>query len=414
MGGREPLSLFRGRGCFLMWHASSESLMCRFSCWSRMVTSLNEDLPTRTSLTVQEVVRLLSFCLNATYLSFRGEHYQQTFGTAMGSPVSVTVANLVMEDVEGRALATTDIPLRFWKRYVDDTCTALPRSRCQELLEHLNSTEATIQFTLELESEGKLPFLDVLLQHHGDGSISTSVFRKPTHTDKYLDFTSHHPWAHKAAVAHTLRHRAGTHSSTFGAFEKEKAHVMDALLKNGYPKRYIHQSVNIPHPPRTTVAEKPKATVCLPYIKGVSEPLKRVLDRLEIRTVLRPHRTLKQTLVHPKGAIPNMQKSSVVYCIPCAECPATYVGETKRKLCKRVDEHRRAVRMADFNSSALAEHAWSAGHNVDWSEVTILDQHENLHMRLSLEACHIRKQPLPLNRDKGSLPPTYDHLLKNS
>ena len=84
--------------------------------------------------------------------------------------------------VEGRALATTDIPLRFWKRYVDDTCTALPRSRCQELLEHLNSTEATIQFTLELESEGKLPFLDVLLQHHGDGSISTSVFRKPTHT----------------------------------------------------------------------------------------------------------------------------------------------------------------------------------------------------------------------------------------
>ena len=63
----------------------------------------------------------------------------------------------------------------------------------------------------------------------------------------------------------------------------------------------------------------------------------------------------------------------------------------------------RAVRMADFNSSALAEHAWNAGDRVDWSEVTILDQYENLHIRLSLEACHIRKQPLPLNRDKGSL-----------
>ena len=123
---------------------------------------------------------------------------------------------------------------------------------------------------------------------------------------------------------------------------------------------------------------------------------------------------LKQSLVHPKDAIPDMKKSNVVYCIPCAECPVTYVGETKRKLCKRVDEHMRAVRMADFNSSALAEHAWNAGHRVDWSEVTILDQHENLHVRLTLEACHIRKQPLPLNRDKGSLPPTYDHLLKNS
>jgi len=81
---------------------------------------------------------------------------------------------------------------------------------------------------------------------------------------------------------------------------------------------------------------------------------------------------------------------------------------------KRVDEHMGAVRMADFNSSALSEHAWNAGHRVDWSEVTILDQHENLHIRLSLEACHIRKQPLPLNRDKASLPPAYDHLLKNS
>jgi len=89
---------------------------------------------------------------------------------------------------------------------------------------------------------------------------------------------------------------------------------------------------------------------------------------------------------------------------------STYVGETKRKLCKKVDEHMKAVRMADFSSSAIAEHAWNAGHHVDWSEATILDQHENLHVRLSLEACHIRKQPLPLNRDKGSLSSTYDHL----
>ena len=43
----------------------------------------------------------------------------------MGSPVSVTIANLVMEDVEERAMATTDIPLRFWKWYVNDTRMAL-------------------------------------------------------------------------------------------------------------------------------------------------------------------------------------------------------------------------------------------------------------------------------------------------
>ena len=74
------------------------------------------------------------------------------------------------------------------------------------------------------------------------------------------------------------------------------------MLKNGYPKRFIHQSASITHPPRTTNTEKPKATVCLPYIKGISEPLKR---GFQIRTVLRPHRTLKQSLVHPNDAIPD-------------------------------------------------------------------------------------------------------------
>ena len=78
-------------------------------------------------------MKLLVFCLSATYLAFRGSMYQQTYGTAMGSPVSVTIANLVMEDVEERAMTTTDIPLHFWKRYVNDTCTALPASKLQEL-----------------------------------------------------------------------------------------------------------------------------------------------------------------------------------------------------------------------------------------------------------------------------------------
>ena len=125
----------------------------------------------------------------ATYLSFHGGVYQQTFGTAMGSPVSVSVANLVMEDVEDRALESFDVHLAFWKRYVDDTCTAVPSGKVQHLLQHLNSIESTftIQFTVEMESEGILLFLDVKLHHKPDGSVSTSVYRKATHTHKYLN-----------------------------------------------------------------------------------------------------------------------------------------------------------------------------------------------------------------------------------
>ena len=70
----------------------------------------------------------------------------------MGSPVSVVMANLVMEDVERRALSTFSTPSRYWKRYVDDTFAILSKDLVDEFLGHLNSIETAIQFTVEKES----------------------------------------------------------------------------------------------------------------------------------------------------------------------------------------------------------------------------------------------------------------------
>ena len=84
----------------------------------------------------------------------------------MGSPVSVAVANLVMEDVENRALATFPTTPKFWKRYIDDVCTVVPKDQVGSLLQHLNSIEPSIQFTHEAEDANScLAFLDVQLRH---------------------------------------------------------------------------------------------------------------------------------------------------------------------------------------------------------------------------------------------------------
>jgi hypothetical protein len=48
----------------------------------------------RTSLPVEDIIDLLSFCLNTTYFVFEGYYYQQVFGTAMGSPVSAVMLQL--------------------------------------------------------------------------------------------------------------------------------------------------------------------------------------------------------------------------------------------------------------------------------------------------------------------------------
>ena len=77
---------------------------------SRRLSSDNT-LSSRTNLSVSEFLSLLEFCLNATYLCFRGCFFKQIYGTVMGSLVSVTIANLVMEDVESCALTSYDIHL---------------------------------------------------------------------------------------------------------------------------------------------------------------------------------------------------------------------------------------------------------------------------------------------------------------
>ena len=165
-------------------------------------------------------------CLEATYFVYRGENYQQVFGTAMGSPVSVTVANLIMEDVEERAPATFHTPHRFWKRNVDDVCVAMKWNHISQFLDHLNAIEQSIEFTAEMEhDDNTLPYMDICLYHTMEDTIHTSVYRKPSHTDKYQDYTSHHPVHHKNGVVKALFTRAEWLYSTPRKLSAEMMHL---------------------------------------------------------------------------------------------------------------------------------------------------------------------------------------------
>ena len=145
--------------------------------------------------------RLLEFCITSTYFSFQGKYYEQVEGAAMGSPLSPIVANIYMETFEVEAIRSAPSPPKFWKRFVDDTFTILESSKKEEFLTHLNSIDQQIQFTAEESREdGAMPFLDILVTPGKDGSISTSVYRKPTHTDLYLQWESHHPLSSKYSV----------------------------------------------------------------------------------------------------------------------------------------------------------------------------------------------------------------------
>ena len=132
----------------------------------------------------------------------------------MGSPVSPVVANFYMEFLEQQAITTAPIHCknRLWKRYVDDILEIVHQDQVDNLTAHLYQTDPTdsIKFTYEQEHDGTLPFLGTLIVRKPDGSVKLLVYRKATHTDQYLNFSSHHPIHHKLGVVRTLLDRSNS------------------------------------------------------------------------------------------------------------------------------------------------------------------------------------------------------------
>ena len=117
------------------------------------------------------------------------------------------------KSAEKDALETSPVPLQWWKRYVDDSNACLKQNDITAFHNHLNSMDLCIQFTIELPIVNgemqTIAFLDTEICKFST-SISIKVFRKNTHTDKYLDFDSHHPVKDKATIVKTLSDRTKT------------------------------------------------------------------------------------------------------------------------------------------------------------------------------------------------------------
>ena len=168
-------------------------------------------LKERTVLAVSDIILLLEFCLKNTYFSFQGQFYEQAEGAAMGSPVSHIVANLYMGYLEQKSSKHCSKPPRVWHRFVDDTFDIHKEVNKQGFLQHINSVYPAIKFTVEDNKEdGSIPFLDTIVKPEADGTLSITVYRKPTHTDQYLQWDSHHHLSAKFSVINTLSHRART------------------------------------------------------------------------------------------------------------------------------------------------------------------------------------------------------------
>ena len=144
----------------------------------------------------------------------------------MGSPL---IANIYMEYIEELALGLQcPIPTPWWKRYVDDLIYITEKDQVCMLFNHINQMDAHIKFTMEcLDSKESISFCDTKCTPNSNHMICTTVYRKPTHTERYFYWNSNYPISAKRSVIQALIHRAKMVCSTPELSAKE----MDYLNK---------------------------------------------------------------------------------------------------------------------------------------------------------------------------------------
>ena len=382
-------------------------------------------LKERTVMKVEDIILLLEFCLKNTYFSFQGQFYEQVEGAAMGSPVSPIVANLYMEYLEQKALSTAPNPPKFWGRYVDDTFVIHKEANKQSFLQHINSVDPAIRFTVEDNKEdGSIPFLDTIVKPEVDGSLSITVYRKPTHTDQYLQWDSHHHLSAKFSVIQTLSHRAFTVCSNPELLQKEKQHLRKALTKCNYPKwaldkvekrlnrstRQVNDGGNNSAQPANHGVQS-KGHIVIPYTQGLCESIKRICGRYGIQTHFKGGKTIKNLLVSPKDKDPMLNQSGAIYRYQCNNLGRDdeYIGETSRTFGERYKEHLKAP-------SAIHHHSTLTGHTTNHNNFQIIGREGHNLARNIKESIYIRVNNPSLNNNIGkfNLSHIWDRVLLNT
>ena len=166
-------------------------------------------------------------------------------------------------------------------------------------------------------AEGQtIAFLDTTNTVSASGQVEVGVYRKPTHTNKYLAFESHSPAQSKRAVVKTLMDRAKYLPSTSERKQSEKQQIISDLKVNGYPQSFIDRCL-APAQENQESQESPRGYASIPYIKGVSERVRRVLSRENVRTTFKPVKTLGSIFKKPKDRPATNQIKGIVYKVKC-------------------------------------------------------------------------------------------------
>ncbi|KAK3756747.1 hypothetical protein RRG08_018469 [Elysia crispata] len=382
------------------------------------------------------IYTLIQLILTLNFFTFHGNTYLQTHGTAMGTCMAPTYANIFMGAIERRVLGSfPDKPL-VWLRYIDDIFLIWThgRAKLEAFIQNANTFHTTIIFTSNI-SPIHVPFLDVMVTLL-DNYIHTDLYSKPTDTFNYLHWSSCYPQHTRRSIPYSLAFRLVRICSSEPALTRRLNDLKHHLKKRGFPPKHTQAAINKAlEAPRSkalqrkdrSLSESQRIPLVLTYnpalpnipsilkkyfpILQTSDRCKKAIPTLPMAAFRRP-KNLCDSLMHSSASrrdivgsgpcnIPrcmtctsitssttftstitrksynilhnlSCHSHNVIYLITCNLCNKQYVGLTSQTLRKRFNTHR--FNINNDRGDAVAKHFNLPGHTISHAKITPIDQ----------------------------------------
>jgi len=354
-------------------------------------------LKDRTKWKPKQITNLLHICTEEThFMDYRGKIWTQTDGTAIGKSISGDLAAIYMEFYENEYVFDPNknsfIPI-FWVREVDDVYCLWQHGyeNIPIFLAYLNSINPRIQWTMKMEQEGCLPFVDLNLCKQSF-RITAGIYRKKSHTLKYSNFSSNRPRAEQLGIIKSMLHRAySLCDEEEGQKDTEVKLLSHAFISSGYTTKEVDRVIGsyvFDKPKEEREAENRTDTLCIPYVRGASDRLRKQLAREGVNVIFKRGQTLGKYLING-GPPKNNRRKNVVYKITCETCNFCYIGETSQWFDERENQHKRSVKNCDSNNGIYMHILKHPDHVIAWDKATFLDYDRNFYARRMKESFYI-------------------------
>lgn len=370
-------------------------------------------LKQRTDLDKQELIELARLITECPYFECEFGFFTQEGGTPMGGPLSRLLADLVLENRVEKIIREHPVWKEIWDwvRLIDDTLSAWESvEQFMLFYQFLDNIHPSIKWTFELEVNGRLPIFDILIIREEAG-FQTTVYRKPTHSDRYIHYTSSQAWKEKAGCIRTLKQRAVDYCSNNQLLEEELRHLHNTFKDNGYPDHLISK---ILYHDNKNKEKQQQPDLTRSFHVPYHPKARRLLKMLEIEfntDIIYTKTTTLCDMITKKSRKPEASfTKNVVYNIPCKEpCQVSYIGQTGKTLITRIKQHSEMCRKkttsnklkSERKDNGLAYHHLKTGHDFDFNNTKILAVEKNYWRRLIVEGIEIKNKPNTANLKTG-------------